>query len=93
MSAAPPSELAPRSTTSEPSAPVTEVMTAADGVVEGVAAATAELGPVPAAFTAATRKWYVVPLVSPLTVADVAVDTPSVTVVKGPTLEVARWIT
>jgi len=45
--------------------------------------------PVPIAFTAATRNTYVVPLVSPVTVALVAVDVPSANVfhVEPPLLE------
>ena len=39
-----------------------------------------EYVPVPTEFTPATRKMYAVPFVSPVTVADVAVDTPSVNV-------------
>jgi hypothetical protein len=37
--------------------------------------------PVPTPFTAATRNTYAVPLVSPVTVAEVAVDVPSLNVV------------
>ena len=37
---------------------------------------------VPMALTAATRKMYAVPFVRPVTVADVAVDTPSANVVQ-----------
>jgi hypothetical protein len=41
----------------------------------------AEYAPVPTPFTAATRKVYAVPLVRPVTAAEVAVDVPSETVV------------
>jgi hypothetical protein len=48
----------------------------------GVAALLAAVyAPVPTAFTAATRKTYAVPLVSPVTVALVAVDVASANVV------------
>jgi hypothetical protein len=40
-----------------------------------------EYAPVPTPFTAATRNVYAVPLVSPVTVAEVAVDVPSENVV------------
>ena len=46
---------------------------AGGGAVDGVTACDiADSGPVPMAFVAATEKVYVVPLVSPCTVADVA---------------------
>ena len=46
--------------------------------MRGVTAAdTVEVAPVPAALTAATLNVYGVPLVNPVTVALVAVDTPS----------------
>jgi hypothetical protein len=41
-----------------------------------------EYAPVPTAFTAATRKMYAVPLVSPVTVAEVASDVLSLNVVQ-----------
>ena len=46
------------------------------------AADCATLVPVPAALTAATRNVYLVPLVRPVTVAEVAGETPSATVVQ-----------
>ena len=51
------------------------------GVLTVVALTVAEGVPVPAAFTAATLNVYVVPVLSPVTVADVAVEVPSANVV------------
>lgn len=54
-------------------------MEGADGADLGVAAAElADHDPVPTAFTAATRNTYATPLVRPVTVAETAVDVPSV---------------
>ncbi len=63
------------------------------GTASGVAEARELVGPVPAAFTAATRNRYVVPLVSPPTTAVGAADTPSTAVVHGPPALVACWTT
>jgi hypothetical protein len=66
--------------------PLPAVATTLDGAsetVRGVALADAEeYVPVPAAFTAATRKTYDVPFVKPVTVADVDVETESLNVVQ-----------
>ena len=63
-----------------PDTPVTAV--GAPGVVNGVTAVdTTEYDPVPPALTAATLNTYEVPLVSPVTVAEVDVLVPSLKVV------------
>jgi hypothetical protein len=60
-----------------------ETAVGAPGTVNGVSPVEFdEFEPVPTAFLAATRKRYAVPLVSPVTVTDVAVETVSVNVVQ-----------
>ena len=53
----------------------------APGTVRGVADVVVDAAPVPAALTAETRNVYAVPLVRPVTVADVTVDVASLNVV------------
>lgn len=63
-------------------AAVAVALNGASGTVRGIAADEfAEFVPVPAALTAATLNTYEVPLVSPVTVAEVDVLVPSLTVV------------
>ena len=56
------------------------------GAVAGVAEAVPDAEPVPAALVADTRKLYDVPLVRPVTVAEVDVEVPSENVVHEPPL-------
>ena len=52
-----------------------------EGTVAGVTEDDVAVAPVPKAFVALTRNVYAVPFVRPVTVAEAAVDTPSVNVV------------
>ena len=69
----------------------------APGAVTGATGVTAadavEYAPVPALFTAATRKTYAVPLVSPVTVAEVFGLVPSLKVVHVLPLLLLYWTT
>jgi len=51
------------------------------------------MAPVPTTLTAATRNEYLLPFVKPVTIADVAFDTPSANVVHLAPASVLTWMT
>ena len=82
MIALPPEDGALHESPTCPLPAVAERLLGVPGVVDGVALAVLDVDPVPTVFVAETRKSYSDPLVSEVTVVEVAVDVPSANVVQ-----------